>query len=780
MSGLPYKLFLFTIIFSPLAFGTVEPWSLFIMEFSTFTAISVMLIEHLRNKEARFYEVPGIVPLMLLLAYICFQLMPLPPEIISVLSPGSYVFYRDTVWIAEPGQWVSLAINKKAALSEFFRFASYAGIYILAIQLLARGKLLKRTVTVIIAFGTFLAFFAIIQHLLPNNRIYWLRELTLGGSLFGPYVNRNHYAGLMEMIFPLTLSLFLYYIPKMEHTSFRKRLLGLFSHPQSNKSMLLGFSAVLTATSVFLSLSRGGIAGLVMSLVLFGFLLRRRSWQSRKGLLFASTIIVILYTVGWFGWKPIFERFNNIRNAQSEISELRLDIWKDSLNIIRDFPMTGTGFGSYINIYPSYRTIGTEGTADHAHNDYIELFTNGGVVSGLLLLWFFAAVLLRSYHVFQSRKEPYSLFLYSGVITGIFSILLHSITDFNLQIGANGLFMFVLLGMAVSASHTKVREGINGTLLRAEHSFPRKRLAFVFSFTVLVLCIAFYGGRLAGTFLYSEIRRIPLGSKSSTESLLSVSDTLGRASFFDPLEPQYHYIRAFAKAFSSDAPEALREFKAALRLDPANSVYLQGLGLFLGKQGGGKNADALLRSGTIRDRTNPDAYRLYAGWLAEQGRKGESIDIFKKAISLEPAKTSEYITAMVLFGLTDEEIRAAMPELTDSYMIFANYLEKTGNDKMASDAYMTALSYAVSTKERSAGSFHTVYNFYMRKQLFTNAASVMEKAAGFFPRDLRVRLGLAQAYEKEDLKAKALEQYRVALEIDPKNAQAKKRALELQ
>jgi len=777
---MPYKLFLFSIIFSPLAFGAVEPWSLFIMEVSTFSAISVMFIKRLREKEARFYEVPGIVPLTLLLAYICFQLMPLPPEIVRVLSPGSYVFYRETLWVAEPGQWVSLAINKKTALSEFFRFASYAGIYILTVQLLAQGKYLRRTVTVIIFFGAVVAFFAIIQHLLPNNRIYWLRELTRGGTPFGPYVNRNHYAGLMGMIFPMVMSLFIYYRPKGEHASFRHRLAGIFTHPQSNISMILGFSAVLTAISVFLSLSRGGIASLVMSLVFLGFLLKRRSGQSRRGLLFASTIIVVLYAVGWFGWGPIFDRFQNIRSAQGEVSDLRLDIWKDSLNIIRDFPVTGTGFGTYINIYPTYRTIAGEAIADHAHNDYIELFTNGGAVSVLLLLWFAAVVLIRSYHAFQRRKDPYSLFLYPGVLTGIFSILLHGITDFNLQIGANGLFMFVLLGMAVSASHTKVHEGNHGTLLRDENSFPGKRLALAVSFAVLILCIAFYGGRLAGMFLYSEIRKIPLDSETTGENLLSVGDTLGRASFFDPLEPQYHYIRAFVKSLSSDTRGALREYKAAVRLDPANSVYLQSLGLFLRNQGGGKYTEALLRSGTIHDRTNPDAHRLYAAWLAKQGRKVESIDIFKKALAMEPAKTREYITEMVLSGLTDEEIRPVLPERTDSYIIFADYLDKTGNDKMASDTYLTALSYAVSAKERSAGSFHAVYDFYMRKQLFAGAASVMEKAAGLFPRDPRVRLRLAQAYEKEDLIDKALEQYRVTLEIDPKNVQAQKKVLELQ
>ena len=506
LASIPYKLFLFTIIFSPLAFGTVEPWSLFIMEISTFTAICIMLAEHLRKKGALFYEAPGLLPLMALLAYIGFQLLPLPPEMVSVLSPASYALYRDTVWVGQPGQWVSLSINKKATLAEFLRFASYAGIYIITVQLLALPGSFRRTVTVMLVFGSVLAFFAIMQHLLSNNRIYWIRELTRGGFFFGPYVNRNHYAGLMGMIFPVIMGLFLYYRPKGDHTSFRNRLIGIFTHPQSNISVLLGFSAVLTATSIFLSLSRGGIASLIMSLIFLGLLLKRRSGQSPRGLLFAATIIVTLYAVGWFGWKPVFERFQSIRNAQGEIAELRLDIWKDSLNIIRDFPLTGTGFGSYINIYPSYRTIESDRIADHAHNDYIELLTNGGAISMILLLWFIAVVVARSYQAFQRRKDPYSLFLYSGILTGIFSILLHGVTDFNLQIGANGLYLFFMLGMAVSASHTRVHEDGQNTLLRAGTDFPAKRFTPAVTGAVLLLCVAFYTGRLLGTFLYSEIR----------------------------------------------------------------------------------------------------------------------------------------------------------------------------------------------------------------------------------------------------------------------------------
>ena len=779
VAGLPYKIFLFTIIFSPLAFGAVEPWSLFIMKVSTFIAICVMLFRQ-RKRETPFYEVPGILPLMALLAYIVFQLVPLPPGMVRLLSPGTYALYMDSVWTGRPGEWVSLSINKKATLAELLRFASYAGIYVLTVQLHANARVLRRTVTVIAVFGSVLAFFAIIQHLLPNNRIYWMRELTLGGGLFGPYVNRNHYAGLMGMIFPVIMSLFLYYRPKGKHASFRERLVGIFTHPQSNTSMLLGFSTVLTAASIFLSLSRGGIASLVMSLVFLGLLLRKRSGMSRRGLFFASTIIVILYTVGWFGWGPIFERFQSIRNSQGEISELRLDLWKDSLDIIRDFPVTGTGFGSYINIYPSYRTIDSEGIADHAHNDYIELLTNGGAISMMLLFWFTAAVVVRSYQVFQRRRDPYSLFLYSGILTGIFSILLHGVTDFNMQIGANGLYLFFMMGMAVSASHTREHEDGEQTLLRNMSVFSSKRFAPAVSFAALLLCFMFYSGLFLGTFLYSEIREIPLSNAMSRDDLLSVSDTLGRASFFDPLDPEYHYRRARTEAFSSNIPGALREYEAAVGLSPANSIYLQGLGLFHWKRGEDKIAGAYLRSGVFRDRRNPDAYERYGALLIEQGKRAEGVDMFKSAALIEPAKAREHITVMVLAGLTDGEIRSALPERADAYIIFANYLEKTGQDEMASDIYTLALSYAGAEKQLSVGNFNAAYGFYVRRDLFDRAAAVMEKAVEIFPRDQAVRLKLAEAYEKEDLKAKALEQYRAALTIDPKNIQAQKKIQELQ
>jgi len=280
MTNLPYKLFLFLIMFSPLAFGAVEPWSLFIMEITALLALTIMLIRNIQNRKP-LADIPGLIPLLALLSYMGFQLLPLPPGLIRILSPETYALYRDSAWATEPAYCVSLSISRKAGLEELFRFSAYACMYILSVQLLSRSGLFRRTVIVIAVFGSLLALFSILQHLVPNNRIYWLRELTKGGIPFGPYVNRNHYAGLMGMIFPVIVSLFIYYRPRLGDIPIRKKLAAYFTHPQSNLFVLLGFSAILAGTSVFLSLSRGGIASLLMAAFFLGLLLAKRSGQSR-------------------------------------------------------------------------------------------------------------------------------------------------------------------------------------------------------------------------------------------------------------------------------------------------------------------------------------------------------------------------------------------------------------------------------------------------------------------------------------------------------------------
>ena len=767
-----YTLFIFTLIFAPLAFGTVEPWSLTVMESCSLLALLLLLLDKVKSKEHFMYEIPGAIPLFCLLGLIGMQLIPLPGSIIRIISPATYDIYKNTIFLYEPMQWVSLSINKKATLMEFFRITSYIVFYILTIQILSRNDALKKTVTIVTIFASLLCLFAIVQHLLPNSRIYWIRELTLRGSPFGPYVNRNHFAGLMEMLFPVVLSLFLFYKPRSAYKSLRDRTAEIFTLHGTNVHILLGFSAVLIATSIFLTLSRSGIVSLCMSMIFFGLFFFRRSASKKRGLIIILIFVLIVLSVGWFGWDPIFERFERLKDAQGNISELRLSVWKDSRNIIGDFPLMGTGFGSFLNIYPKYRTLPGGGVAEHAHNDYIELLSEGGVFAFFFGISFLIVLFVKSYRIFQTRRELYSTNLYIASITGMISILIHGVTDFNLHIGANGLYFFFLAGLAVSSANTRLRSELNGTYLK-EKRIPLKGLTAILM-GVLLWCFIFQGGITVGKMYYSSIRDTKLNEMTPHRELVLIRDAALKASFLDPLEAQYRYASANIKRLLGN-DSVLGGYKEAVRLNPVNGEYLERLGLSMSEFGKESLADKLLQAGITYDVSNPARYRRYALWLFAMGRKEEGISIARSAISLEPKKTKEYITLMVLDGFSDEEILVTLPERVDPHLEFADYLSKTGKDGMAEEEYLRALQYIKNEFPVKPDFFYAGYHYYLRKNRLEDALNFMQKAADALPGDPGIKMHIADLYEKRSLPGSAMAEYRKILALDPRNQEAKNR-----
>ena len=773
MAKIPFGLFIFLLIFSPLAFGTVEPWSYTVMETLTILACLVFLINTGKEKEGVFYEVPGLAPLLLLVFYGLLQLVPLPQEIVKNLSPSTYRLYTETVLAVEPSGWVSLSIDRKATLMEVFRLTSYVIFYVLTVQLLTKKERLKRTVAAVAVFVSLLSVFSILQHFLSNNKIYWVRELTGGGSMFGPYVNRNHYAGLIDMLFPLVLGLFLFHKPRVPRITLRENISALFSREETNVYLLLGFSSILSATSVFLTLSRSGIVSLCLSMTFFGILFLLRGSDKKRAVIIIVVGVLIALSVGWFGWGPIFERFGQLKNAQGDISELRFEIWKDSSHIVQDFPLTGTGFGTFVNIYPKYRTIPGDGIADHAHNDYIELLSDGGITAGFFILWFILIFVFRTFSSFRRRRETYSVYIFIASVTGILSLVMHSLTDFNLHTGANGLYLFFLFGLAVSAANTRMREGLDNTYL------PKKKLPFkAASASFGILLVAMFivnAGVLAGGAFFSKIKDTALRGQLSKQELDEMKNIAFRAALCDPLEARYWYAMANIEWLLSDRVSALQHYTKAVDLNPTSGEYLQRLGLVQSEFGRRETAEELLRAGVeyqVRDASN---YRRYAVWLLSVGKKDEALQIIRKAISLEPDKTREYITLMILNNLTDAEILSSLPDRVVPHQIFADYLSKTGADRMAEEEYLNSLRYLGNESSVKPSYFNQVIQYYMRKDRHEEALEIVKKAMEVLPDDAEIRTRAGEIYEKLGQNEKAEAEYRKALSINPANQYVRRR-----
>ena len=611
------------------------------------------------------------------------QLAPAPSFFIKAISPETYSIYDNTIWAYDRSLWGSISIHKKATVSEFFRFASYAAIYILTVQVLSDGRYLKRTIVIVLLLASLLSLVGIVQYYSSDKSIYWMRGVTDTGSPFGPFVNPNHYAGFMGMVFPLSLCLFMFYMP-----DFWRGTAGIFKKGY-NRAVLLGLASLLIGTSMVLTRSKGGMIGLVISLLILSTCIFKKEIVKRKMLSIILISVLLILCVSWFGWDPVVEKFSSFGNVQNYEEVPRVDIWKDSVDIIMDFPITGSGFGNYVHIYPKYRSLQEVGIVDHAHNDYLELLSDGGIVGGLLFSLFVIAVLKRTFDTLRKRRNIYSIYMSIAAFAGIAYVFSHGLFDFNLYIGSNGLYFFFLLGLAVSASHTRFQDKNVRTYLQRNQSLLSNH-AYVLIGIVLFLSLVFNAGVLISKYFYTYTDDL----RPNSGSLNIRANTAEKASFFDPLEPEHNFVIAEGEWDLNNRSVALAGFRSAVRLDPLNSKYLQALGLVYSQVGELKTADTLLRSGAVFDRRNPARSQLYASWLLSHNRKEEGINYMKKAISRDPENTGVFITTMVLNRVDDMDMQRAIPQMLKPHILFADYLSETGNNEMAAYEYRLAIDFA--------------------------------------------------------------------------------------
>jgi hypothetical protein len=263
-----YRLLLFILAFSPLAFGTSEHWSLMTVELIAGLSLCFCLTG-LRLSGEKFYKVPGLFPLSALLLLIVLQVVPVPPELLKVLSPMSWETYRPVYELMGVEEWLPVSVNQKATIQEFLRIGSYVILYILTIQLLRSGTKIKKVLGYIVILAGIIAVIAILQQFSSDGKLYWFRP-SPGGNPGGPWVNINQYSAYIEMICPLALGLFLFYRPPLskEH-SFRQRFVAFFTSPGSNLYFFYGILFLLLCSSVFISLCRGGIITILLSCLLF-------------------------------------------------------------------------------------------------------------------------------------------------------------------------------------------------------------------------------------------------------------------------------------------------------------------------------------------------------------------------------------------------------------------------------------------------------------------------------------------------------------------------------
>ncbi len=315
---------------------------------------------------------------------------------------------------------------------ELLKLAAYLMLFFLAGQAFRTAEQWRALVWFLLVLGFVVAVFGIIQHYTFNGKLYWVRELRYGGGPFGPYVNRNHFAGLMELIVPLGLGML------------------VLRGARRDQLPLVALFTILPIGALFLTASRGGIMTFLVQLGLLGMLALARTVWRRQLAVITGVLILAGAFVAWLGVGRALERFAEFRSQ--EVSEARrLVIIKDSWRIFLDHPLMGTGLGTLESVYPRYESSYDGKVVNHTHNDYVEALADTGVIGGLCCLAFLVGLFYLVRTNLDSEQGLFIRAVHIGALVACVGLLVHSLVDFNLHIPSNALLFLLQASLASSS-----------------------------------------------------------------------------------------------------------------------------------------------------------------------------------------------------------------------------------------------------------------------------------------------------------------------------------------
>ena len=409
------------LLLGPLAFGAVEPWAIFALETCAVLLLVAWGWRHwVQNK--------------------------------GDVSNNALYLPMAAFFVLGLAQWATGGTAyRHVTYGHLLLYAAYGMLAFVATQSLRRAAQFNWLAYAVTGYGALVASFAVLQGIAPNGKIYWLVSAAQGGAIYGPYVNHNHYAGLMEMLTPFPL------------------VLAATRFTEGNRRIFVTVVAALMAGSIFLSGSRGGMLALCAELiVLAGLFLRSRQGDWKKPLMLGAFLVLMITLVLWLGGSELTHRLASIHSeAQTEINGgTRLAIDGDCLRMLVKRPFVGWGLGTFPIVYPQFRSFYTTFFVNQAHNDYLQLLVETGLAGFAIAVWFLVLMFRQARTKLKDWTQTGTGALTLAALLGCIGILVHSFFDFNLQIPANAALFYVLCAMAAS----KPLQEIQRRRVRRRHS----------------------------------------------------------------------------------------------------------------------------------------------------------------------------------------------------------------------------------------------------------------------------------------------------------------------
>jgi O-antigen ligase len=383
---------------------------------------------------------------------VALQLVPLPLEAVTKLNANAIDLLRrfDLAFAFNPGPH-AVSVWPAATRIGLGLLAALALLMVGTTRLISVAGA-RRLIEMIIITGVGLAIVGIVQRPLYTGKIYGFWISQEGGSPFGPFVNKNHFAGWMLMTVPVALGYLCAGIAKSLRgvkPEWHYRLLW-FSSPGANKLIMAALGITVMGLALALTLSRSGISALGVALAITGwFALSRLEGPSRKLIALGYLVLLSTLVLGWVGLDTVVSHF-----AEPDWGQLggRRGAWVDAVATFRRHWLTGTGLNTYQVVNLIYQQHDKASFVSSAHNDYLQLAAEGGfllIVPILLCILVFARDVRRR---FREDGQSSSYWLRAGAVTGLVAIGLQETVEFSLQIPGNAALFAVVCAIALHRS----------------------------------------------------------------------------------------------------------------------------------------------------------------------------------------------------------------------------------------------------------------------------------------------------------------------------------------
>jgi O-antigen ligase len=415
------------IVLSALAYGTVHYWALALFNLGALTILVLWVVDGLSLGTFRVNRNLLQLPLLGGIVLGLVQLLPLR----EVSSGGATSIALVNTLTLDPN-------STRLVLVQLSSLFVYFAATLVFIDTRHRLQILVRTIMV---FGFLLAILGLSQSFTSPTKVYWFRELNQS-TAFGPFINRHHFAGYMELTIALPLGLLFAGAVDKE-----KRFIYLFI------AGLMGVALVMTA-------SRGGIISLVAEI--FFLMIVTAIWRKpshrrrRKGHRFkfvlgrlgmtGALLVALFLGVVLLGGEFSINRFIDSVNTDDPTTG-RAHFWSVTLDIIKAHPYLGTGLGAFGVIYTKYDTRSGLYRLEQAHNDYLQVLSDAGIIGAVLALSFVLLLFGKAIARAHSRDD-FRRGVALAALSGCFGVMVHSFFDFTLHTTSNALLFLVLAAIA--------------------------------------------------------------------------------------------------------------------------------------------------------------------------------------------------------------------------------------------------------------------------------------------------------------------------------------------